>query len=150
MSTVTLARKKTTPVVNARGVVMRCGAWAKPRPAAPNETEGPRVPGAPPAAAPVPKPQLEALPAVAPPVAAPADPWRRADPGALLTEFFVVWSPSEARPKHRHGTLEGARAEARRLALVNPSKDFLTYRVSLVPVGGGALEHGTEVQEVRP
>lgn len=46
--------------------------------------------------------------------------------------FFFVWSPTEERPKRRHGTLESARAEAARLRAKFPGRRFHVYRAELI------------------
>lgn len=42
--------------------------------------------------------------------------------------FYVVWNPGGDAPFVRHGSVEKAREEARRLALLNPSAEFFVLR----------------------
>lgn len=41
-----------------------------------------------------------------------------------MTEFWLVWNPRGGAPTHQHPTLHQARAEAERLARMNPGQDF--------------------------
>lgn len=44
----------------------------------------------------------------------------------LENKFWLVWSPTgSAPPKYRHRTPEAAIAEAERLAIANPGKEFI-------------------------
>lgn len=40
------------------------------------------------------------------------------------TDFFVVWNPNGSNPRFRHASVDGAKAEARRLAAATPGTDF--------------------------
>ena len=38
--------------------------------------------------------------------------------------FWLVWNPTGGVPTHRHPTFESAKAEAERLARLNPNTEF--------------------------
>lgn len=40
------------------------------------------------------------------------------------TPFWFVWTPAGSAPTHKHGTLLAAKAEAERLARLNPGLKF--------------------------
>ena len=42
--------------------------------------------------------------------------------------FWFVWSPEGYPPKFRHASPDLAEQEARRLALLNPGKEFIVLR----------------------
>ena len=46
----------------------------------------------------------------------------------MARHFFLVWNPAGRNPTHRHGTYDGALAEARRLADLNPGAEFYVLR----------------------
>lgn len=42
--------------------------------------------------------------------------------------FFVVWNPAHGLPRYQHGTLAQAKAEAERLARLNPGSEFIVMQ----------------------
>lgn len=50
-------------------------------------------------------------------------------------KFWLVWSPSEARPQRRHGSLESAQREADRLHRMY-GKEFLVFEARQIALDG--------------
>ncbi|NLG06041.1 MAG: hypothetical protein GX567_19765 [Clostridia bacterium] len=47
-----------------------------------------------------------------------------------IEPFFVVWNPAHGLPRYKHGTFDGAKTEAERMANAHPGDEFFVLAVA--------------------